>query len=49
MIGADVEPVTWKQFKERFYKKYFSTNLRHQKEKEFLGLEQGSISVEEYD
>lgn len=45
MIGGGVEPMMWKQFKEHFYEKYFSTNLRHLNEKEFLGLEQGSMSV----
>lgn len=49
MIGAGFEPVKWEQFKERFYEKYFSANLRHLKEKKFLSLEQGSMSVEEYD
>lgn len=49
MIGVGVEPVTWEQFKERFHKNWFYANVRHIKEKKFLGLEQGSMSVEEYD
>lgn len=49
MIGAGAEPVTWEQFKEHFYEKYFSANLRHLKEKEFFSLEQGNMSVEDYD
>lgn len=49
MISGGAELVMWEQFKECFYGKYFSAKLRHLKEKEFLSLEQGSMSVEEHD
>ncbi|XP_038895973.1 uncharacterized protein LOC120084146 [Benincasa hispida] len=49
MLGVGGDPVTWEQFKERFYTKYFSANLRYNKEREFLELKQGHRSVKEYD
>ncbi|XP_038885209.1 uncharacterized protein LOC120075675 [Benincasa hispida] len=49
MLGVDGDPVTWEQFKERFYAKYFSANLWYNKQREFLELKQGHRSVEEYD
>lgn len=49
MIGVGFESGKWEQFKELFYEKYFSANLRHLREKGFLNLEQGSMSLEEYD
>lgn len=39
MIRVGSRLVKWKKFKKRFYEKYFSTNLQHLKEKEFLHLE----------
>ena len=41
--------ITWAQFKERFYEKYFSTNTRYNKRLEFMRLKQGVMSVEEYE
>lgn len=35
MIGVDAKLMTWEEFKECFYEKYFSTNLRHLKETNF--------------
>ena len=49
MIGAGARPITWEKLKEHFYEKYFSANLRHLKETEFLVLEQGNMFVEKYD
>ncbi|KAA0032839.1 gag protease polyprotein [Cucumis melo var. makuwa] len=41
--------ITWEQFKESFYAKFFSTNLKHAKQQEFLNLKQGDMTVEQYD
>ena len=40
--------LTWEQFKARFLAKYFPQTLRHQKEREFLTLEQGNMTVGQY-
>ncbi|TYK28602.1 gag-protease polyprotein [Cucumis melo var. makuwa] len=37
------------QFKESFYAKFFSANLRYAKQQKFLNLEQGKMTVEQYD
>ncbi|KAL0544458.1 hypothetical protein IC582_019573 [Cucumis melo] len=49
MLGGDVSQITWQQFKESFYAKFFSASLRDAKRKEFLNLEQGDMTVEQYD
>ncbi|KAL0534735.1 hypothetical protein IC582_029028 [Cucumis melo] len=49
MLGGDVSKITWEQFKENFYAKFFSTNVKHAKLQEFLNLEQGNMTVEQYD
>ncbi|KAL0556362.1 hypothetical protein IC582_004875 [Cucumis melo] len=49
MLGGDVSKITWEQFKENFYAKFFSTNVKHAKLQEFLNLEQGDMTVEQYD
>lgn len=41
MLGVDVSQITWKQFNENFYAKFFSTNLKDTKHPEFLDLKQG--------
>ena len=41
-------PVTWEVFKNRFLEKYFPQDLRQAKEREFLNLKQGNMSVGEY-
>ncbi|TYK13612.1 gag-protease polyprotein [Cucumis melo var. makuwa] len=46
MLGVDVGQITWKQFKESFYEKFFSASLRDAKRQEFLNLEQGDRTVE---
>ncbi|KAA0042943.1 gag-protease polyprotein [Cucumis melo var. makuwa] len=43
---GDVGQITWQQFKESFYAKFFSASLRDAKRQEFLNLEQGDITVE---
>ncbi|KAL0553878.1 hypothetical protein IC582_007782 [Cucumis melo] len=49
MLGGDVSQITWQQFKESFYAKFFSASLRDAKRQEFLKLEQGDMTVEQYD
>nr|ABY56094.1 hypothetical protein [Cucumis melo] len=49
MLGGDVGQITWQQFKESFYAKFFSTSLRDAKRQEFLNLEQDDMTVEQYD
>ncbi|TYK04801.1 gag protease polyprotein [Cucumis melo var. makuwa] len=49
MLEGDVGQITWQQFKESFYAKFFSTSLRDAKRQEFLNLEQGDMTVEQYD
>ncbi|KAA0062713.1 ty3-gypsy retrotransposon protein [Cucumis melo var. makuwa] len=48
MLGEDVSKITWKQFKESFYPKFFSANVKYAKQQEFLNLEQGDMTVEQY-
>ncbi|TYK30208.1 ty3-gypsy retrotransposon protein [Cucumis melo var. makuwa] len=49
MLGGYVSKITWEQFKENFYAKFFSANVKHAKLQEFLNLEQGDLTVEQYD
>ncbi|KAA0033475.1 pol protein [Cucumis melo var. makuwa] len=49
MLGGDMSQITWQQFKESFYAKFFSASLRDAKRQEFLNLEQGDMTVEQYD
>ncbi|KAL0537623.1 hypothetical protein IC582_026606 [Cucumis melo] len=49
MLGGDVSQITCQQFKESFYAKFFSASLRDAKRQEFLNLEQGDMTVEQYD
>ncbi|KAA0037374.1 gag protease polyprotein [Cucumis melo var. makuwa] len=49
MLGGDVSKITWERFKENFYAKFFSANVKHAKLQEFLNLEQGDMTVEQYD
>ncbi|TYK09566.1 ty3-gypsy retrotransposon protein [Cucumis melo var. makuwa] len=49
MLGGDVSKITWEQFKENFYAKFFSANVKHAKLQEFLNLKQGDMTVEQYD
>ncbi|TYJ99707.1 ty3-gypsy retrotransposon protein [Cucumis melo var. makuwa] len=37
------------KFKESFYAKFFSANVKYAKQQEFLNLEQGDMTVEQYD
>ncbi|KAA0037248.1 pol protein [Cucumis melo var. makuwa] len=49
MLGGDMGQITREQFKESFYSKLFSASLRDAKRQEFLNLEQGDRTVEQYD
>ncbi|KAL0561176.1 hypothetical protein IC582_001596 [Cucumis melo] len=49
MLGGDVGQITWEQFKESFYRKFFSASLRDATRQEFLNLEQDDRTVEQYD
>ncbi|TYK04282.1 pol protein [Cucumis melo var. makuwa] len=49
MLGGNVSKITWEQFKENFYAKFFSANVKHAKLQEFLNLEQGDMTVKQYD
>ncbi|KAA0054871.1 gag-protease polyprotein [Cucumis melo var. makuwa] len=49
MLGEDVNKITWEQFKESFYAKFFFANVKYVKQQKFLNLEQGDMSVEQYD
>ncbi|KAA0059930.1 ty3-gypsy retrotransposon protein [Cucumis melo var. makuwa] len=49
MLGGDVSKITWEQFKESFYTKLFSANVKYAKQQKFLNLEQGNMTVEQYD
>ncbi|KAA0037817.1 pol protein [Cucumis melo var. makuwa] len=49
MLGGDVSQITWQQFKESFYAKFFSASLRDAKRQEFLNLEKSDMTVEQYD
>ena len=44
----DQGPITWSQFREAFYKKYFPDSVRWQKVGKFVRLEQGEMIVVQY-
>ena len=45
----DQGPIVWSQFREAFYKKYFPDSVRRQKVGEFVRLEQGDLTVAQYE
>ncbi|KAA0061793.1 ty3-gypsy retrotransposon protein [Cucumis melo var. makuwa] len=45
MLGCDVSKITWEQFKESFYAKFFSANVKYAKQQKFLNLEQGDMTM----
>ena len=47
--GQETEPWTWELFKSVFYEKYFPKSIRFQKEKEFIKLTQGNMTVAQYE
>ncbi|XP_027903585.1 uncharacterized protein LOC114163474 [Vigna unguiculata] len=42
------EPVSWANFRTRFLEKYFPDTARQDREAEFLALQQGDMTVQEY-
>ena len=42
------EEVTWANFRTRFLAKYFPDSVKHERKVEFLTLQQGSLSVQDY-
>ncbi|KAA0064195.1 ty3-gypsy retrotransposon protein [Cucumis melo var. makuwa] len=46
MLGGKVSKITWEQFKESFYVKFFSTNVKYTKQQEFLNLEQYDVEFD---
>ena len=49
MMSSDINQITQEQFKENFYAKFFSASLKDAKQQEFLELQQGDMTVEQYD
>ncbi|TYJ97415.1 ty3-gypsy retrotransposon protein [Cucumis melo var. makuwa] len=49
MLGGDDSKITREQFKENFYAKFFSANVKHAKLQKFLNLKQGDMTVKQYD
>lgn len=47
-MGKDLQRMTWEEFKELFYNKYFTADIRAQRVIEFFSLRQGDKSVSEY-
>ncbi|XP_073304131.1 uncharacterized protein [Primulina huaijiensis] len=47
-VTVNVQNLQWNEFKELFYDKYFSTDVKTQKVKEFLELKQGNLNVNDY-
>ncbi|XP_010648083.1 uncharacterized protein LOC104878882 [Vitis vinifera] len=45
----DQGPIVWSQFREAFYKKYFPDSVRRQKVGEFVRLEQGDLTMAQYE
>nr|KYP62983.1 hypothetical protein KK1_017544 [Cajanus cajan] len=48
MMEARGEVVNWENFRKVFMEKYFPDSARYAKEAEFLRLQQGNMSVQEY-
>lgn len=47
-IGVDLDTLTWTQFKDIFFGKYFTADVRGRLKREFMSLRQGDMSVAEY-
>uniref|UniRef100_A0A2N9F3X1 Retrotransposon gag domain-containing protein n=1 Tax=Fagus sylvatica TaxID=28930 RepID=A0A2N9F3X1_FAGSY len=47
--SQETEQCTWETFKAAFYEKYFPKSVRFQKENEFIKLQQGSMTVSQYE
>ena len=49
MLGGDEVHITWKMFKEAFEQQHFPEAIRMQMEREFYDLNQGSMTMIEYE
>ena len=47
--GQETKPWTQELFKSVFYEKYLPKSIRFQKEKEFIKLTQGNMTVAQYE
>ncbi|XP_075521454.1 uncharacterized protein LOC142554675 [Primulina tabacum] len=47
-VTVNVQELKWNEFKDLFYAKYFSSEVKAKKVKEFLELRQDALSVTEY-
>ncbi|XP_073056884.1 uncharacterized protein [Primulina eburnea] len=47
-VTVNVQTLKWNEFKELFYDKFFSTDVKTRKVKEFLELNQGNLNVNDY-
>ena len=47
-MGTREEEVSWENFKKRFLEKYFPDSAKHEREAEFLTLQQGNMTVQAY-
>lgn len=47
-VGVDLNTLSWEQFKEKFYGKYFTDDVRSQLKRDFMSLRQGDLSVAEF-
>ncbi|XP_073277702.1 uncharacterized protein [Primulina huaijiensis] len=46
--GVNLATLTWNQFKDIFYNKYFPADVRGRLTQEFMSLQQGDLSVAEF-
>ncbi|TYK28509.1 gag-protease polyprotein [Cucumis melo var. makuwa] len=46
MLDGDVNQITYEQFKENFYAKFFSASQKFSKQQKFLNLEQDNMTLE---
>lgn len=46
--GVDLNTLTWVQFRELFFGKYFTADVKSRLKREFMNLRQGDITVAEY-
>ncbi|XP_073038265.1 uncharacterized protein, partial [Primulina eburnea] len=46
--SVNLATITWPQFKDIFYKKYFTADARGRLKREFMSLRQGDLSVADY-
>ncbi|XP_073049536.1 uncharacterized protein [Primulina eburnea] len=47
-LGVNLATITWPQFKEIFYEKYFTADVRGRLKREFMSLRQGDLSVADF-